>query len=351
MVESVFIDFLFNTDSICSIRALLLREKDPERWDMIWSLMSHNEARAGMAYWTEKHQPIFTMIRDTIGLKQFSVEDIDTVLGIFLVNDFEINAKVDEEEWTSQGQNSLRGLFQIASIPNHDCLANTVHTFESINEGFRMTVRAGRAIKKGSEITHSYVDTQEPYLVRQELLKMGKFFQCSCSRCTDPTELGTYSSALKCPKCRAAVVSTNPSITTAEWGCVKCDKTFDCLKISRVTGAVKDALEKLEPNTTNPKMCDIPAHEAFLKKFGQILHENHVHMVMAKYPLAKMYGRMAGWEADKLTEDQLKRKQQLCEEVIFLLMIRFSNRSYIFVAFENHHIMIAFYSLELEPVN
>ena len=40
-------------------------------------------------------------------------------------------------------------------------------------------------------------------------------------------------------------------------------------------------------------------------------------MVMAKYPLAKMYGRMAGWEADKLTEDQLKRKQQLCEEVIF----------------------------------
>ena len=38
---------------------------------------------------------------------------------------------------------------------------------------------------------------------------------------------------------------------------------------------------------------------------------------MAKYPLAKMYGRMAGWEADKLNEEQLKRKQQLCEEVNF----------------------------------
>ena len=296
-------------------RALLLREADPERWDLIWSLMSHNEARSGMAYWTEKHQPIFTMIRDTIGLKQFSVEDIDTILGIFLVNDFEINAKVDEAEWTSQGQNSLRGLFQIASIPNHDCLANTVHTFESIKDGFRMTVRAGRAIKKGAEITHSYVDPQEPYLVRQELLKMGKFFQCGCSRCSDPTELGTFSSALRCPKCMQPVVSTNPSVTTADWGCVKCEKTFDCLKISRVTGAVKDALEKLEPNSAQPKMCDIPAHEAFLKKFGQILHPNHVHIVMAKYPLAKMYGRMAGWEADKLTEEQLRRKQQLCEEV------------------------------------
>ena len=30
-----------------------------------------------------------------------------------------------------------------------------------------------------------------------------------------------------------------------------------------------------------------------------------------------MYGRMSGWEADKLTEEQLKRKQQLCEEVNF----------------------------------
>ena len=91
---------------------------------MILSLMSHNEARSGMTYWAEKHQPIFKMIRfclfvfgsyccfcsspkitnqkqlyfsvcrETMGLKQFSVEDIDTVLGVFLVNDFEINSMV-----------------------------------------------------------------------------------------------------------------------------------------------------------------------------------------------------------------------------------------------------------------
>ena len=40
---------------------------------------------------------------------------------------------------------------------------------------------------------------------------------------------------------------------------------------------------------------------------------------IARYQLAKMYGRMAGWEADKLNEEQLLRKQQLCEQVIFLL--------------------------------
>ena len=120
-------------------------------------------------------------------------------------------------------------------------------------------------------------------------------------------------------------------------------------QISKVTAAVKDALEKLEPNQKTPETCDIPAHEAFIKKFSQILHPKHVHIIMAKYvnvmqrhlimvktvmttlmtmamtviiripcpryPLAKMLGRMKGWEADSLTDQQLKRKQELCEEV------------------------------------
>ena len=59
-----------------------------------------------------------------MGLVQFSEEEIDTVLGIFLVNDFEINAKVFsdikltlllqvcEGEFSTRGRNSLRGLYQ-----------------------------------------------------------------------------------------------------------------------------------------------------------------------------------------------------------------------------------------------
>ena len=80
-----------------------------------------------------------------MGLKQFSVEDIETVLGIFLVNDFEINSmvrylikdnpsncQVDEEEEEELRQNSLSGLYPLGCILSHHCLANTVHTFENI---------------------------------------------------------------------------------------------------------------------------------------------------------------------------------------------------------------------------
>ena len=45
------------------LRALMLEKKDPERWSMIWSLMSHNEARQKEKYWTEKHRPIIKLIR------------------------------------------------------------------------------------------------------------------------------------------------------------------------------------------------------------------------------------------------------------------------------------------------
>ena len=93
---------------------------------------------------------IIQYIRETLGIDVFSEDDIDTVLGIFLVNDFEINAQIDEDEWSSTGGNdSIRGLYQIASIPNHDCRANTNHVFASLEDGFRMTVK-GRVQKTGN---------------------------------------------------------------------------------------------------------------------------------------------------------------------------------------------------------
>jgi len=216
-------------------------------------------------------------------------------------------------------------------------------------------VRAARNIKKGEEITHSYVDPQEPVLVRQELLRLGKFFQCLCSRCKDPTELGTYSSALYCPnpKCRQPVISTDTCRMEADWACVKCKKTFGSAKISNVTAAVKDALERLEPNKDTPEQCDIPAHETFLHKFGPILHGQHVHIVMAKYALGKMYGRMCGWEADKLTEDQLRRKLQLCTEVLKVLDVIMPGESRMrgVMLYEMHlpHVMLANRQLQAGP--
>ena len=214
---------------------------------------------------------------------------------------------------------SIRGLYQVASIPNHDCLANTVHQFCSLEEDFRMVVKAGRNIRAGEEITHSYVDAQEPFLVRQELLKLGKFFHCCCSRCSDRTELGTFSSALLCPSCRSPVITKDTAQLSSDWACTKCSKVFPSLKISKVTGAIKEQAESLEYDKDRLEQCGVEAHEAFLKKYKPILHPNHVVLIRVKYALAKMYGRMEGYEANSLTNDQLERKLGLCREVLGVL--------------------------------
>lgn len=71
-----------------------------------------------------------------------------------------------------------------------------------------------------------------------------------------------------------------------------------------------------EPGTSNPT---IEAYENFLLRYSKVLHPNHVVLIDAKYILAKMYGRMAGYEPDSLSDEQFMRKQSLCEEVLAVL--------------------------------
>ncbi len=38
--------------------------------------------------------------------------------------------------------------------------------------------------------------------VRADMLKEHWMFVCQCHRCLDPTDCGTYASAIRCPKCK-----------------------------------------------------------------------------------------------------------------------------------------------------
>ncbi len=80
------------------------------------------------------------------------------------------------------------------------------------------------AIRKGEEISTRYISStlgnlKFEFLISKQLIVCGKlailignirrrddiqrywYFHCTCPRCVDPTELGTYMSAVKCNQC------------------------------------------------------------------------------------------------------------------------------------------------------
>lgn len=74
-----------------------------------------------------------------------------------------------------------------------------------------VTVRSSLGVKVGEEFFSSYTYSCWPTLVRRKYLLESKYFECTCSRCADPTELGTHMSTLKCAKCdNGVILSTAP---------------------------------------------------------------------------------------------------------------------------------------------
>lgn len=77
---------------------------------------------------------------------------------------------------------------------------------------YRVYLRAALPLKKGDELFAAYTYSMWPTIIRREYLREGKYFECNCQRCADPTELGTHMSTLKCTKnlCdNGVILSTN----------------------------------------------------------------------------------------------------------------------------------------------
>lgn len=101
------------------------------------------------------------------------------VCRVFDTNAFETAAIIDNTTSIS-----LRGLYPLGALQNHNCVPNTGHYFN--REGFMYT-RAVVPIAKGEELTMTYTDLLWDTSLRRRYLIMSKHFECSCKRCSDPT--------------------------------------------------------------------------------------------------------------------------------------------------------------------
>lgn len=127
-----------------------------------------------------------------------------------------------------------QGLYPLAAVMNHDCVPNIRYAYE---DNSIMAVRASKLIRKGEQIFNSYTKFLWATLQRRVHLAYSKNFLCKCERCLDPTEFGSYISALKCvrPECDNMMLPLDPLVVTSPWQCKNCNLKLDHARITKLS--------------------------------------------------------------------------------------------------------------------
>merc|ERR1712098_152316 len=175
----------------------------------------------------------------------------------------------------------MGGLYPVFSITNHNCVANTRHGVQ--DDAFCLVATVD--IKKDQEITTSYKSSSLGSIVRRPPFRQLWNFDCTCPRCSDPTELGTYASALKCGDCVGHLLPVQCLDYSSDWRCDKCGKII----------TADEALEHV--------------------------HSRHYLAMQIKRMLMLMYGNCPTHRLDSMSKKDLKRKADLCKEYLTIFNI------------------------------
>ncbi|XP_055320157.1 SET domain-containing protein SmydA-8-like [Sitodiplosis mosellana] len=301
--------------------------------DELMCMESHCDKRHGTWIWNEHAKNVIQPLRSiNIDAKFQSLnapwtltdDFLQKLCGILDVNTMEVRTKHFEEF-------PVRGLYTQAALLAHDCIGNT---FISVDNNKQLKVYASLDIKMGEIVYSNYTASLYGTEARQEHLTKGKYFECECSRCMDPTEFGTHLSSMRCQSCTMGYMIRMDGKTT--WKCLNCNTNVPSEQIQLILRDIRLQVQQISPN--------IERIELLITKYTQILHPNHYLLIELKQKLAAVIRHMSATAYDNATnsfvsaaaatnavssnqrilsplENLLQRKIDLCEEFIPLLNI------------------------------
>ncbi|ODM93637.1 RNA-binding protein 42 [Orchesella cincta] len=256
------------------IRVLLLKEKNPSHWALVQNLYFEQEDRNEGDH--EGDETVIKFIRNNCNLERFDEGEIKIVLDILRSNTFNT---VDNEN-TSIRNASL--LFPTAIQAGPSCVANASLCIHGKDvETFKIFMRATIPISRGTFISPSPFEKGIAATFLRRPIKKRIFYRpCACDRCTDPTELGTYISAIKCKICEDGYcLQRDPLVQDSCW---ECDNKA-CgliLKNRDVMLIIEQISQMLSGATEGPFQEPSKASADFLLKCisklkKELLHPNH----------------------------------------------------------------------------
>ena len=198
---------------------------------------------------------------------EYDKDEIFRILGIIRTNALQ----VQDPNMKLHGV-SGRAVYPTLSYLSHSCICNARYSQSPNPKDRSIKVRAQRKILKGEEISIQYLSFMYGHIKRKGTIKNFWFFDCNCDRCTDPTELNSYMSAMKCSDCENGnLLPENPmEIETCQWSCDQCQH--------RQSGeSIKDYIDYCDEMLCNPtsSVLTVARYEKLLQEFSQRLHPNH----------------------------------------------------------------------------
>ncbi|KAF7280479.1 hypothetical protein GWI33_005821 [Rhynchophorus ferrugineus] len=311
----------YRQDTLLPLRCLLLQNKHPKKFAQLMEMESHMDKRGEDSELYKDissrvvdylHDNFFVPMRMLEGksgrevLKDISKETIQKICGIIDVNALEINQDAE-----------VTALYPTAYLMEHSCVCNTSHTFEKSEKGYAITIKAALPIAKGDHISTMYTHSLWGTQARREHLKETKYFSCKCQRCADPTELGTYVSALKCmgtkddEPCGGIQLPINPIDDNTEWACDKCDVKLNNNEVAFLINQIGEEVDNVQ--LSNPTVREL---DSLLTKMLNFVHPNHYHAYSVKHSLVQLYGYQQGYMPNQLSDDIVVRKATMCRELL-----------------------------------
>ncbi|XP_038113479.1 SET domain-containing protein SmydA-8 [Culex quinquefasciatus] len=288
------------------LRCLLLAERNPAKWQALIKLESHEEQRRGTEQWRNDREGVAKLIPRFFKCENKWTEDeILRIIGILQVNGHEVPLTEPPSV----------AVYNNASMIEHSCRPNLSKSFTDKGE---IVFWAPNPIASGERLSICYSDVLWNTGSRLEHLKQTKLFQCTCVRCSDPSEFGTYFSAMKCSgfnkelNCGGMLMPENEkSWSEGKWVCNKCHGTVETPKILNMVNRCKMDFEAMEK--TNEQHCN-----KYIQHYSRWLSPNHHYIVDVKILLSQIIGGGSPDAIKRIPEESLMNKIKICQELIAL---------------------------------
>lgn len=302
--------FLVEHQEIITVLRLLLKKKYSEdEWNKINQLESHLEERRNTPIWKSCDSLIVQVMKEAnIISQEDEISDIvQKLCGILDVNTFELRPPYDPSDIVVQLElQALRGLYPEAALMAHSCVSNT-HL--AVDNDFVLYIHSSVDIEEGSPIFFNYANVLDGNVERNKFLKQGKYFECTCKRCMDPTELNTNLSALKCHNCKKGLIQPQKTIENRfNWSCTSCKKNYHSSMIETILGLAKDLV-------FGPGPSNLTKLEELNMKLLQTLYPRH-HLILELQQIL-----MGFYTQDIPSRKNLMGKIKSCENVLAVTQI------------------------------